>query len=278
MKKILLSSLFVALAIGQSGAQSSVADLPLYAGWAFANEGEIAPSDAEKVQLIQDHGYAGFMGCKVDDWNQIKKSVTVPGLYFGARPATETIEQAIKRLDQLAPAISKDKGSIWLFFTYPKDGEKDDEKALEWLRKFSQWSKDSGYRISLYAHSNGRVSFYWPDGPSMLDYLERSGVDNMGLVYTVYHDLRGGLEEKLPENVAAASGKIDFFSVDGPDLIRRQQEGDDLYIRLLRLLNGKGFKANFMIYSRQFKEAAPVYLEKQKQAFEAFLTRALAEQ
>ncbi len=71
----------------------------------------------------------------------------------------------------------------------------------------------------------------------MLDYLARAEVGNIGLVYTVYHDLRQGMETDLLENLAAAAGRIDFLAVDGPDLIRRHESDNDLYVRLFQVSN-----------------------------------------
>jgi hypothetical protein len=108
----------------------------------------------------------------------------------------------------------------------------------------------------------------------MLDYLARAEVGNIGLVYTVYHDLRQGMETDLLENLAAAAGRIDFLAVDGPDLIRRHESDNDLYVRLFQVLQQKDFDGGFLIYSRKFEEPAEVYLHRQMEAFKCFRTKA----
>lgn len=274
MKKLTCLALALTLSLAHA---DSIPDLPVHAGWAFANAKEEKSTDADKIVLIQKLGYAGFMGCQIADPPAVKAAgVTLPGLYFSATPTKESLEDVMARLEKQLPLLSKEEGSIWLFFLKANaETPKDEAKAVEWLRHFDKWAAETGWKVSLYAHSGDQ--FYWPNSAVILDYLKKAEAKNLGLVFTTYHEIHQGFEPELISRLNAAFTRISHFAVAGPDLIERQQAGDDLYVRLFQRLATLGYSREFLIYSRPYTEHASVYLARQKEAFEVFRKQAAAE-
>lgn len=252
-------------------ADETFRDLPVYAGWAFANAKERPSSDGDKVRLTQENGYAGFMGCPIKSPKNVQAAgSTIPGVYVGVDPVRESYDQIVKRLDRETKGLSKQSCAVWLFFVHrDKETVMDEDRAVDLLKRLAAWSDDSGYKIALYPHSDTEhARYYWTNSTHALKYLQQSGAEQLGLVFTVYHEIRQGREDELETLVDQALPRITQFAVSGPDLIDRSKSEDELYDRLIDKLNRSNYRGGFVIYSRPYREAATQYLPAQKHAFE----------
>ena len=139
------------------------------------------------------------------------------------------------------------------------------------LRSFSEWSERTGYRVDLYSHRESEnTKFHWPHSAKANEYLEKAGVENLGIVLTVYHERFNGFEDEVIERFDRFRPRIRTVALFGPELIARRESGDPFYRNLLDHLATEGYQGDFLIYSRSFREPAAEYLSKQKAAFESY--------
>lgn len=246
-------------------------DRPVYAGWAFANRGEATYTDEQKADLIRSQGYAGLMGCRFESPESIRAAgAVVPGIYFGADPVKEDWPAVKQRLESGARYLSPGSGAIWLYFA-DRDPplDLDQSKAIELLKRIAAWAKASGHRVALYPHtSRDEVKFYWPNVEAMSEYLRMTGLDDVSIVFTVYHEIFQGFEKSLPSRLVDALPRISVFAVAGPDLLRRDANGHSLYPDLFRILDEHHYRGAFLIYSRPYTTPANEYLADQKTVFD----------
>lgn len=272
--KIIFNLVAVFYLLSCSGVSDELCELPLYAGWAFANKQESPLSDVEKIQLLKQSGYSGIIAGKIKSTSKFnQEGISVPGLYFGVRnPEEQTFESILASLKARLSEISSD-GAVWLHFsTQYTINDEMRHKAIDLLQKIADWSKATGRKVSLYPHSHGaKVNFYWPNSQAAFEYLNAIDAPHLGLLFTVYHDMRQFPIENIAQNLKRVLARIDIFAMQGPHLIQEQKGNGKFYPELFKILREGHYNKPLMIYSRKFSDHSSIYLKKQKQAMDEMM-------
>jgi len=188
---------------------------PIYALWAFREPGEETLGVAERAAVLKKHGYAGFSGFtdQVDDARAYEKEqLLVPGLYFA--PDASSYEKGSWE-SMVAPLMKhyshdSDIGAVWLDI-HSDDPEKRRGAAIQIIQDAAAWAQASGKKVHLYPH----VGCQFPNACQAVEYLKWAECEHLGIVFTLYHELLSGSEQRLEATLVETMPYVRFFAMSG---------------------------------------------------------------
>ena len=159
---------------------------------------------------------------------------------------------------------------VWLTI----NGKTDDAVVLPAVREVADVAARNGLKVAIYPH----LDFHTDTVDSALRLMRKAGRPNLGVCFNLCHFLKLGDEADLEKTLREAAPHLMIVSVNGADsgdtrsmgwdkLIRPLGEGSFDNAKLLRLLDGIGYKGPVALQCFNIKLPAADHLGKSMDAW-----------
>ncbi|HUV66943.1 MAG TPA: TIM barrel protein, partial [Sedimentisphaerales bacterium] len=256
-----------------------VLENPLYACWAFKEQGEGSFTDEHRIAILKELGYAGYMGGPIEHPEKYKTAgLELIGFYFGVSPVKETLETTVTRLEARKAMISRDVGAVWLYLV-DEPSHKDEAKAVQRIQDVVDYCHKQGLRVALYPHSGQK--YYFPTSRDAVKYVKLAGRDKLGIVLTLYHEILAGYADVMETTVKEVLPYTHYLQICGAYLEPKQgvkrlttmDRGDFDALPILRIVLEAGYKGPIGFYTQWFGGTTKDNLSRQLSAWKKYNQR-----
>ncbi|MFZ9935923.1 MAG: sugar phosphate isomerase/epimerase family protein [Luteolibacter sp.] len=222
----------------------------------------------DKAALLARLGYAGI-GWRPGQTAEMLAALERHGLKMASSYVTLHADMdscpvppdVVAEIDAL-----KGRGTIvWLAV----NGKSNDAVVVPAVREISEVAMRNGLKVAIYPH----VGFYTDTMDSALRIMRKAQRPNIGISFNLCHFLKQNDEARLEAKLREAAPHLMLVSVNGADsgdtramgwdkLIRPLGEGAFDNSKLLRLLDGVGFKGPVVLQCYNIKQPAAAHLAK----------------
>jgi len=256
-----------------------VLENPVYACWAFKEQGEGSLTDEDRITILKELGYAGYMGGPIEHPEKYKTAgLELIGFYFGVSPIEEKLETTLARLEASKAMISRDVGAVWLYLVDPPT-HKDEAKAVQRIRDVGDYCSKQGLRVALYPHSGPK--YYFPTSRDAAKYVKLAGREELGIVLTLYHEILAGYADVMETTVKEVLPYTHYLQICGAYLEPKQgvkrlttmDRGDFDALPILRIVLEAGYKGPIGFYTQWFGGTTKDNLSRQLSAWKKYNQR-----